>query len=150
MIPKTILKELVVQRLKDAEALFIKKRYHSTIYMGGYAVEIALKYKICKMYLFSKGFPENKTEFQYYIEATNLLKIDLRDTIHNLKEIRNHDLSKLLYYSGVEFKIKTLCLDDWENIESWSPEMRYQKSSIKKAMAKGKLDSVKLLIQEIF
>ena len=70
MISKPTLKKLVKERLRDSEALFNRRRYHASIYMSGYAVEIALKYKICKMYYFSKGFPENADEFQSYYSVS--------------------------------------------------------------------------------
>lgn len=63
MISKKTLRELVDQKLKDAEVLTANKRYASAIYMAGYALELTLKLKICKLFKFAQGFPENKAEF---------------------------------------------------------------------------------------
>ena len=48
---------------KDAKALFEKRRYPTAIYMAGYAIEIALKHEICKMYIF-QGFQNQKANSQ--------------------------------------------------------------------------------------
>ncbi|MEO8146717.1 MAG: hypothetical protein ABI723_03715 [Bacteroidia bacterium] len=148
MISKPVLRELVTHRLRDAEALFAKKRYRGAIYMSGYAIEIALKYKICKLYLFSKGFPENKVEFQSYYNVTGIKK-QLRQTIKSVQEIKNHDLSKLLFYSGSELRVKSKTLIEWHLIATWNPEMRYANTLIRKSEAQNKLSAVKSLLKEI-
>ncbi|MCR4316247.1 MAG: hypothetical protein NUW37_07865 [Planctomycetes bacterium] len=35
-------------RLEDAKRLYENKRFHSSVYVGGYAVECALKYAVCR------------------------------------------------------------------------------------------------------
>lgn len=66
MIDKKILRILITQKLKDADVLIASNRYSSAVYLAGYALEISLKLKICKIFKFVKGFPENKSEFTYY------------------------------------------------------------------------------------
>lgn len=66
MISKKTLRELVDQKLKDADVLIANRRYTSAIYMAGYALELALKLKVCKIFKFLKGFSENKVEFIVY------------------------------------------------------------------------------------
>lgn len=149
MIPKPVLKELVKERLKDAEALLYKRRYHASIYMSGYAIEIALKYKICKMYYFSKGFPENAGEFQSYYSTTKKSLRFLRQTIKHVKDIRHHDLPKLLFYSGDEYQIKQNLLNEWSMVISWNPEMRYKIASVRKKNANNNLNATKAIINEI-
>lgn len=86
MISKPVLRDLVSQRIRDANALFGKRRYHTSFYILGYAIEIALKYKICKMYFFSKGFPENNIELQqYYKQIKNKGVRSVILKIHELK-----------------------------------------------------------------
>ena len=148
MISKPVLRELINLRLRDAEALFEKRRYHSSIYMARYAIEIALKYKICKMYFFTKGFPETKAEFELYYPAKGSKK-NLRQVIKKIQEIRHHDLSKLLFYSGSEVKIKLTLLNEWNLIANWNPEMRYKPNTTKKAEAVIKLAAVKSILKEI-
>lgn len=148
MISKPVLRELINLRLRDAEALLEKRRYHSSIYMAGYAIEIALKYKICKMYFFTKGFPETKAEFELYYPSEGSKK-NLRQAIKKIQEIRHHDLSKLLFYSGTEVKIKLSLLNEWNLIVNWSPEMRYKINVVKKAEASTKLNAVKSILKGI-
>lgn len=84
MIPDKTLRYLVVQRIKDAEALLNNNRYPAAIYFAGYAVEVALKKKICVTFEFHLGFPETKQEFSNYLQFVNndtrqSSEIDLRD-----------------------------------------------------------------------
>ncbi len=148
MIPKPVLRELVNRRVRDAEVLFENRRYSSAIYMAGYAIEIAFKYKICRIYIFSKGFPETKLEFQSYYSASGN-KRNLRLAIKTLQEIRNHDLPKLLFYSGSEVKIKSKLLNEWNLIAGWTPEMRYKITAIYKTEAQSKISAVKSILKEI-
>ena len=97
MIKKQHLKDIALKKLDDAKLLFKHDKNDSSLYLVGYSVELSLKFKICKILKLDKGFPETKSEFEMYIkESTN----DLDREIKNLKEIRNHDLQKLLFYSG--------------------------------------------------
>jgi len=119
------LKSISKARLKDANALFSKKRYQCAIYVSGYAVELALKWKICDFYGFP-SFPENKSEL------TSCKKIQLSgDTstalsLLTIKSIRNHELQRLLYLSGREVNIKRNFLDEWTLISQRNPENRYK------------------------
>ena len=123
MIPKQILKDIAINKFDAAKVLFNSKKYDSSIYLAGYAVELALKYKICKILRLENGFPENKSEFDNYISQNDN---DLGREIGNLKDIRNHNLQKLLYYSGQEFAIKSQLLNEWTEISFWNPELRYR------------------------
>ena len=118
MISKKTLLELVDQKLKDAEVLIANRRYASAIYMAGYALELALKLKICKIFKFVQGFTENKAEFITYQNSAKSQPL-LAGTITQIKDIRNHDLNKLLFYSGVEFRIKLNYLNEWNLVVSW-------------------------------
>ncbi len=147
MISKQALRALVLIREKDARALFEKRRYSAAIYMAGYAIEIALKHEICKMYFFSKGFPESKIEFQSYFPQHG--KKYLLKTIVSIGEIRHHDLQLLLSYSGLEFKIKSTFLNEWDLISHWKPEMRYRITPVRKSEADVKLSAVSAIIKGI-
>ena len=103
MISRNTLKNLSIAKLEDAKILSDNGRNDSSIYIVGYAVELALKYKICKIFRFDDGFPENKSEFNTYITEPQDVLVN---EIKTIKDIRNHDLQKLLYYSGQEFSIK--------------------------------------------
>ena len=148
MISKPALRELVIIRMKDAKALFEKRRYNAAIYIAGYAIEVALKYKICKILIFSQGFPENKVEFQKYHSSKS--KKLLRQTVKSLEDIKTHDLSKLLFYSGVEYQIKSKLWNEWLLTSAWNPEIRYKYSIVRKSEASKTLSAVNVIIKEIF
>ncbi len=89
MISIQELKRIASARLKDAEILYQGKRYDGAVYLCGYAVELTLKAKICKILKWS-GFPSTNSEFQ------------------GLQSFKTHRLDLLLSLSGQEGKIKAL------------------------------------------
>jgi HEPN domain-containing protein len=101
------LRKIAKARLQDAKVLFQSRRYDGATYLCGYAVEIALKARICKT-LKWKGYPSTKAEFEGY------------------KSFRTHNLDKLLHLSGYE-KIKLNLLAEWSFVVNlWSTSARYQ------------------------
>jgi hypothetical protein len=148
MISKKTLKELIDQKLKDADVLVANRRYATAIYIAGYALELALKLKICKIFKFAQGFPENKIEFDVYQNSVKS-QLLLADTITQIKDIRNHDLNKLLFYSGVEYKIKLHYLNDWNLVVGWNPEMRYKVQKVLKSEATNNVNAVRTIIKNI-
>ena len=56
MLNRRELKQIARARLKDAEVLLGAKRYDGASYLCGYALEVALKAKICET-LKWKSFP---------------------------------------------------------------------------------------------
>lgn len=147
MILKPTLKSLSAKYLLDAKVLLLNKRYSSSIYIAGYAVELALKFKICETMVFKLGFPENKAEFNYYFSDTR--KVLLRATIQELREIRNHDLKKLLRYSGEQYNLETNFVAEWNKVKDWNPEMRYENNIIRQSRANDFLNSAKTIINQI-
>ena len=107
MITRSDLTEIARARLKDAEVLLHSRRYDGAIYLCGYAVEIALKAKIC-LTLSWPGYPSTRGEFQNY------------------QTFRTHDLDVLLHLSGVEERVKTTLLAAWSDVAAWDPEVRYK------------------------
>jgi hypothetical protein len=148
MISRKTLRELVDQKLKDAEVLIANRRYASAMYMAGYALELALKLKICKIFRFTKGFPEDNADFTIYKNSAKSQPL-LAGTITQIRDIRNHDLNKLLFYSGVEFRIKLNNLSEWNLVVGWNPEMRYKIQKVLKNDALRQLTAIKTLIQNI-
>ncbi|HEX2786853.1 MAG TPA: hypothetical protein VHP32_03035 [Ignavibacteria bacterium] len=143
MIAKPLLRKLVKQKLKDAEALISKKRYYSSIYISGYAIELALKHEICKIYKFKRGFPETSSEFNSY---TSTLYLNPYITIN---DIRNHNLQRLLQFSGAITRINSECQNEWNNIITWNPEIRYKILTTRKNVALVNLDEVKIVVNII-
>lgn len=148
MISRKTLRELINHKLRDADILLANRRYAAAIYLAGYALELALKLKICKIFKLAQGFPETKQEFNWYQNSPKS-KRPLAGTISQLKEIRNHDLNKLLFYSGVSYKITTGYFTEWNTIVAWDPEMRYRLQKIFKMDAVSKLKAIKTLVKKI-
>ena len=106
MIKKTELRRIARARLWDAVALYRAKRFDSAVYLCGYAIETALKARICTTLKWPE-FPSNTAEFRNY------------------QSFRTHDLDVLLSLSGSEKKVKTRFLADWSVVAKWNPEARY-------------------------
>ena len=107
MLSRRELKQIARARLKDAEVLLRAKRFDGASYLCGYAVEVALKAKICET-LNRKGFPSTNSEFKNY------------------QSFKTHSLDVLLTFSGVEDKIKKRYLAEWSVVAEWDPEARYK------------------------
>jgi hypothetical protein len=143
MISRQTLIEIAKAKLTDSRILFKENKYDSSLYLIGYSVEMALKSKICKILNLKNGFPENKYEFQSYIESN---ENELGNEIKNLKQIKNHNLSDLLYYSGQEVIVKEQLLEEWTKILFWSPDLRYKLNFKDKFFNEEILISVEKLI----
>lgn len=131
MISKNELKEIAAARLKDAEILIQARRFDGAIYICGYALEIALKEKICRT-LKWEGYPSTNKEFENY------------------KSLRTHNLDVLLHLSGVEKKIKKKSFVDWSIASEWDPEARYKPiGSASKNDAKNMVKSTKKLMNTL-
>jgi len=147
MISKPSLKALILRRLGDARVLLKNRRYPAAIYLAGYGVELALKYRICKIMEFTKGFPESKPEFnKYYQDARKTI---LRQTMRSLWDIRHHNLPILLRYSGKQVNIKTHFNAEWEVVKGWNPEMRYTNDTIRRHAANDFFNSAHAIITGI-
>jgi len=107
MISIVDLRAIADARLRDAKVLFTNERIDGAGYVCGYAVELALKARICST-LDWPGFPEKRTEFE------------------NLSSFRTHKLDVLLALSGQERRIKSEFLNHWTAVATWDPEVRYR------------------------
>ncbi|MFA5967344.1 MAG: HEPN domain-containing protein [Patescibacteria group bacterium] len=104
------LKRLADERLDDAKALYKANRFDGATYLSGYAIEIALKARICKLLQIS-DYP-----------VTGIFK----------SLFATHDFSVLLKLSGLEQEIalsntqnNQSLFVDWSIATGWQPEMRY-------------------------
>jgi HEPN domain-containing protein len=107
MISISELRKIARGRLKDAEVLLAAGRYDGAIYLCGYAIETALKARICRVLKWS-GYPSTRREFEGY------------------QSFRIHDLDILLRLSGTESKIKTKHLAEWSIVATWDSNVRYR------------------------
>ncbi|RYE29418.1 MAG: hypothetical protein EOP42_14450 [Sphingobacteriaceae bacterium] len=143
-----MLKKLINQRINDADILILNNCYENGIYIAGYALEITLKLKICNLLQFEQGFPESKSEFNIYQNSVKNQAL-LAGAVTQLKDIRHHDLSKLLFFSGVEYYVKLHFLAEWNLAAVWNPEMRYKILKTSEDDALNKINAIKVIIQNI-
>jgi HEPN domain-containing protein len=107
MISRTDLRRIARARLRDSEVLYHNGCYDGSVYLCGYAIEFALKARICRT-LRWPAFPSTSREFQSYVS------------------FRTHNLDVLLSLSGAEEKIRTGYVTEWSYITAWDPEVRYR------------------------
>lgn len=107
MVSISELRKIARGRLQDAEVLLTAKRYDGAIYLCGYAIETALKARICRV-LKWPGYPSTRKEFEGY------------------QSFRTHDLDILLHLSGVEGTIKTKHFAEWSIVATWDSNVRYR------------------------
>lgn len=119
------------ERLEDARCLHQDGRHDGAVYVCGYAVEIALKVRICRT-LHWPGYPENHKEFQGY------------------QSFRVHDLPVLLTLSGFEPRILTEHFTEWSALVDWTPSLRYYPSGGWRAeSAKWLITSARVLLDAL-
>lgn len=131
MLDRSDLTKIAQARVKDGEILLSSRRYDGAIYLCGYAVEIALKERICRT-LGWPGYPSTTREFANY------------------QSFRTHNLDVLLSLSGSEQKIKAKYLAEWSVVAEWDPEIRYKPiGSANKQEAELMIESSKKLLSAL-
>jgi len=97
--------------LRAAKLLRARRSYDAAVYLCGYAVEIALKARICRTLGWMTGFPETNAEFR------------------SKANLKTHDLEALLEYTGIQDRVRSASpkgfLADWSVVNKWNPEDRY-------------------------
>ena len=106
MIAVAELDSIASARLTDAMALLAAGRFDGATYLCGYAVEIALKARICRVLNWAE-FPSTSGEFQAY------------------RSFQTHELDVLLRLSGQEARIKQNHFGLWNAVAVWKVESRY-------------------------
>jgi len=106
MISVAELDSIARARLDDAQALVSAGRFDAATYLGGYAVEVALKARICRTLNWAE-FPSTGSEFQAY------------------RSFQTHDLDVLLHLSGQEARVKQNHYRFWNVMAMWTVELRY-------------------------
>lgn len=107
MISIADLRAIAEARLEDANVLLRKRRTDGAAYLCGYAVELALKARICTT-LNWDGFPDTRSEFE------------------NLATFKTHKLDVLLTLSGQGQRIKATHFSEWSAVVTWNTELRYR------------------------
>ncbi len=126
------LKELAKLRLAEAETLCNAGYYDGATYLCGYAVEFALKARICQLL--------GVNEYPPPISGSMSGRVKSAYTIHNFDQ--------LLLLAGLQPKLDpTLNPAVWKNwsvATPWNPENRYNpKGTISQVQAEEMLEAVK-------
>ena len=106
MISVAELDNIARARIEDAKVLFTAGRFDGATYLCGYAVEVALKARICGTLNWPE-FPSTGGEFQAY------------------RSFQTHELDVLLRLSGQEARIKQNHFALWNAVVVWKAESRY-------------------------
>jgi len=106
MISVAELDNIAAARLGDAKALLAAGRFDGATYLCGYAVEVSIKARICRV-LNWPDFPSTGGEFQAY------------------RSFQTHELDVLLRLSGQEARIKQNYFALWNAVAVWKAESRY-------------------------
>lgn len=106
------MKTLALERLRDAECLIENGHISGAYYIGGYAIELALKAIVCK-----------KLNIEIF-EKDEVPK-------HIAKSFMIHDLSDLLILAGILKDLENACIQgyefqvSWSWVSRWSEQRRY-------------------------
>lgn len=106
MITRSDLRKTAREYLQSAELLQANRKHDVSIYLCGYAVEIALKDRICRTLKWA-GFPATSGEFSNY------------------RSFQTHNLETLLNLTAIEDKVKAAMGGGWSTVVRWNPEQRY-------------------------
>ena len=129
MISPKELRTIAKARLRDAQVLILARRFDGAWYLCGYAIELALKARICRT-LKWPGFPESAQDFK------------------GLQSVKTHDLKILLRFSGIEDRVKAKRMKEWSVVLVWNPEKRYQANRLSTAQqAANMVECVERLLE---
>jgi len=107
MLTESELLAIAAARLEDAQILLANSRHDGARYICGYALELALKARICGTLGWAE-YPATRKEFE------------------NLTSFKTHNLDILLRLSGREHHVKANFFFEWSIINAWNPESRYE------------------------
>ena len=129
MIPLAELDRIASARVDDAKALLKEGRYDGATYLCGYAVEVSLKARICRILNWVE-FPGTGGEFHAY------------------RSFQTHELDVLLRLSGQETRIKQQYFDSWNAVAVWKAESRYNViGTVQKTDAETMIDAADQLLK---
>lgn len=110
-ITRADLAETAKAHLRDAKILRDNGSYNGAVYLCGYAVELALKSRICQT-LDWPTFPPVKNDDNTKAEG-------------DFRGLFTHDPNTLLWFSGMVRNIKPKYLAEWSIVGEWKPDLRY-------------------------
>lgn len=121
------LNNLANERLTDAKVLQEAGRLECSLYICGYAIEMKLKYRICK----TLGWDE------YAIDG------------NISKAFKTHELDRLLHISGVEKRINATFIAEWSIVLKWDPEIRYSSEKQIPEAVKLMIEATEILLKNL-
>jgi putative cell wall-binding protein len=104
------LKKISKARLREAKILYKEKQFDGSVYLAGYALETALKARICK-----------------------ILQIDYPPDGNLSKAFLTHNIKELIILSGLSKKLENMVFSsfyfkiNWSVVTTWSEQFRYKK-----------------------
>lgn len=128
MISVDELDRIARARLDDAKSLLAAGRFDGATYVCGYAVEVALKARICRTLNWSE-FPATGGEFAAY------------------NSFRTHELEILLRLSGQAASIKQNYFALWNVVAVWKADSRYNSiGTAQQAATKAMIQAADVLL----
>jgi len=127
MIPIVDFENIARTRLGDAQCLLEQGHLDGAFYLGGYAVEIAFKIRLCKIENLS-GFPSDKDDFNSFKQN------GLINTSYRKDQWFDHSLERLkILIEKTEQQKGMQSIDfeydyseDWGFVIEWNETKRYQ------------------------
>jgi HEPN domain-containing protein len=111
-------------RLQEADALYRAQLYDGCVYLAGYAVELALKARICRV-LRVNEYPSGDLGKAFRVHSLDQLKV-LAGLSPDIDVRKNKEL-----------------FDNWSKAVAWNPEQRYESPGKYSAVeARAILDSL--------
>jgi len=131
LIPKAALKRIAKTRLGDATVLLNNHRLDGASYLCGYAVEVALKLRICELRNW-EGQPEDDSEDPGW------------------RALMTHNLDNLLQLANVQREVLPKCYSDWQILRQWHPATRYDPiGSVSRGQAAGFIQAADRILKVI-
>lgn len=115
---------LAAARLADAATLFLADRYEGARYVCGYAIELKLKARICRVHGWAVYPP---------IPALG-------------PALKTHNFEVLLMLSAQQSTILTVYKGFWGVVASWSPDMRYYTAPVPAHDAHSMIEATRVLL----
>ena len=132
MLTVAELRSISAVRLEDAQALFNAGRYDASSCLCGYAIELALKARICETLNWAE-FPESGKDFEDY------------------RSFRTHNLNVLLFLSGIRNRVLADQEPEWESVMGWNSELWYARPGRhNEQTATGILQSTKEILRTLW
>jgi HEPN domain-containing protein len=129
VIPNAELVRIAKTRLGDAKVLLNNGRHDGAGYLCGYAVEVALKYRVCQFRNW-EGQPENAHEDPSY------------------RVLITHALDDLLHLANIPRAVRARCFAEWSIIRTWSPTTRYDTiGSVSRGQAERLIQAAERLVK---